>query len=216
MKTKSELTKEKILLSAKKVFSEKGFHGSTTKEIAESAGVSEGSLFRYFKTKKELLTSIIIPSVVKTAEKIIKEDETNNLEAIIGKLIMSRLEIAKDIFPILKLVMFENSLDQELKQSLLKEIFIPLITQIEVVFKEKQAKGYIKDIDTFFMSRMLACMIFGFISLNEISQGLLFKKNLASPESDLPEVVEKSVDIYLNGITKKEPELITIFPEFFI
>ena len=42
---------EKILKSAIKIFSEKGFSASTTSEIAKDAGVAEGTIFRYFKTK---------------------------------------------------------------------------------------------------------------------------------------------------------------------
>ncbi|WP_446715397.1 helix-turn-helix domain-containing protein [Caloramator sp. Dgby_cultured_2] len=35
-----------------KVFSEKGFEGSRTSEIAKEANVAEGTIFKYFKTKR--------------------------------------------------------------------------------------------------------------------------------------------------------------------
>lgn len=49
-KRKTQITKAAI-----KLFSQKGFTASTTKEIAEQAGISEGTIFRYFKTKKDIL-----------------------------------------------------------------------------------------------------------------------------------------------------------------
>ena len=42
-----------------RLFSERGFRGTTTKEIAQAAGVSEAIIFRHFATKEELYTAII-------------------------------------------------------------------------------------------------------------------------------------------------------------
>src|SRR5918912_447662 len=44
---------------ALRLFSERGFRGTTTKEIAQAAGVSEAIIFRHFATKEELYRAII-------------------------------------------------------------------------------------------------------------------------------------------------------------
>ena len=44
---------------AMRLFSERGFRGTTTKEIAQAAGVSEAIIFRHFATKDDLYTAII-------------------------------------------------------------------------------------------------------------------------------------------------------------
>lgn len=44
---------------AMRLFSERGFRGTTTKEIAQAAGVSEAIIFRHFATKEDLYTAII-------------------------------------------------------------------------------------------------------------------------------------------------------------
>lgn len=51
-------TKQKIILSALKVFSEKGYYNVTVDEIAKSAGVSTGIAYRYFKNKKDILIAV--------------------------------------------------------------------------------------------------------------------------------------------------------------
>jgi AcrR family transcriptional regulator len=51
--------REQILLTAVELFSQKGFKGTTTKEIARAAGVSEAMVFRHFATKDELYTAIL-------------------------------------------------------------------------------------------------------------------------------------------------------------
>lgn len=49
---------QKILDAALKLFVERGFHGTSTAEIAKTAGVATGTLFHYFKTKKELINRL--------------------------------------------------------------------------------------------------------------------------------------------------------------
>jgi AcrR family transcriptional regulator len=49
-----ERTKERILEAALKLFQDKGLEGTTTKEISRKAGIAEGTLFNYFKTKEDL------------------------------------------------------------------------------------------------------------------------------------------------------------------
>ena len=54
-KSPSEL---KIINAAIKNFAEKGYHNTKTKDIAKDAGLAEGTIFRYYKTKEELLTKL--------------------------------------------------------------------------------------------------------------------------------------------------------------
>src|SRR6267142_88620 len=48
-----------IVRVAMQLFSQRGFRGTTTKEIARAAGVSEAMVFRHFATKEELYSAIL-------------------------------------------------------------------------------------------------------------------------------------------------------------
>ena len=50
--------RKQIVDVAIRLFSEKGFRGTTTKEIALAAGVNEAIIFRHFTTKKDLYSEI--------------------------------------------------------------------------------------------------------------------------------------------------------------
>jgi AcrR family transcriptional regulator len=50
--------KEIIVNTAMYLFVELGFHGTATSKIAQQAGVANGTLFNYFKTKDELIFTI--------------------------------------------------------------------------------------------------------------------------------------------------------------
>lgn len=51
--------REQICRIAMRLFSERGFRGTTTKEIATAAGVSEAVIFKHFQNKDELYASIL-------------------------------------------------------------------------------------------------------------------------------------------------------------
>lgn len=52
-------TKNKLIDAALRTFSYKGFGESTTKDIAQEAGVTDGLIYHYFKSKEDLLWAIL-------------------------------------------------------------------------------------------------------------------------------------------------------------
>lgn len=48
-----------ILDAANRLFCQKGFHGTSTREVAEAAGVSLGNIYNHFKGKEELFAALL-------------------------------------------------------------------------------------------------------------------------------------------------------------
>ena len=69
--------KERILEAAEKVFSEKGYHDTKVYQIAELAGVSVGTIYRFYSSKEELYAEVIRVKL--------KELERRVFRAISGK-----------------------------------------------------------------------------------------------------------------------------------
>jgi AcrR family transcriptional regulator len=63
MKTTAKMSGEErraaIVQAVRAVFAEKGSHGSTTRELAQAAGVSEALLFKHFPNKEALYAAMI-------------------------------------------------------------------------------------------------------------------------------------------------------------
>jgi AcrR family transcriptional regulator len=55
-----DVTRQRILEAAERVFSRDGLQGATTREIAREAGVNEVTLFRHFRTRDDLLRETIL------------------------------------------------------------------------------------------------------------------------------------------------------------
>lgn len=60
VRTKSEDKRQAILDAALDLFVERHFHGSAVPMIAERAGVADGTIYRYFKNKEELVNTLFI------------------------------------------------------------------------------------------------------------------------------------------------------------
>src|SRR6516164_5047348 len=59
-KLSSEERRAAIIQAVRRVFADKGFHGTTTRELAEAAGVSEALLFKHFPNKEALYSAMLL------------------------------------------------------------------------------------------------------------------------------------------------------------
>jgi len=85
-------TRHEIVQAAAEVFVERGYHATRLSDIAERAGVGQGTLYRHFKDKREILDSVVARAVSRLQSTF--EDE--NAPAMIGNLSEYRLR-ADDI-----------------------------------------------------------------------------------------------------------------------
>lgn len=72
---RSRRTREKVLAAAVSCFEERGYDETTTVEIARRAKIAVGSLYGYFKDKREILLELLDGTIRQIAEYTIRELE---------------------------------------------------------------------------------------------------------------------------------------------
>lgn len=88
-------TREKIVLSAVELFIKQGIARTTTKQIAASAGVSEGSIYRYFSSKDEMAWQIFDEYHQQLAQQLlVSVNEHANLNKQVESLVSCFLSLA--------------------------------------------------------------------------------------------------------------------------
>lgn len=88
--------KEEILKAALKLFVEFGFHATPTSKIAKEAGVANGTLFHYFKTKDELTIELYIKTKTQLTEYIYSNtDQSKPIEWILKSIYINTIEWAQ-------------------------------------------------------------------------------------------------------------------------
>ena len=89
--------KNLIINAALKLFVDYGFHGTATSKIAQEAGVANGTLFQYFKTKDELVIALYVHFKDELADFVTKNTADNaDIKETIKTQVLSSLFWALD------------------------------------------------------------------------------------------------------------------------
>lgn len=94
METKANNTLKKIIKSAKALFLENGFNGTSIRDIAKKANVQSSLIYHYFSNKvdlwKTVKESLINPETFSSINECIKQD---TFDSFVKKLVESRFKI---------------------------------------------------------------------------------------------------------------------------
>jgi AcrR family transcriptional regulator len=113
---RKQITKETIVDAAYRLFSRKGYSGTTTREIAEQAGVNELTLFRHFRNKLNLLSQVILQHATEVRlEKILEGTEKVSFEEGFHQFARAFLILLEEKYPIIRLMIIEATSNPELK-----------------------------------------------------------------------------------------------------
>ncbi|KFN02003.1 TetR/AcrR family transcriptional regulator [Bacillus clarus] len=193
----------RILEAAVDMFGEKGYASTSTSEIAKRAGVAEGTIFRYYKTKKDLLLAVVMPTLTKFAApffvqafaKEIFKNDYESYEEFLRVAIRNRFEFAKKHFPMLKILIQEVPFQPELKSEIQQLVEKELFSHFKKLIVKFQEKGQIIEIPTPSVLRFTLSAILG----------LLLTRFLLLPEEKWDDEVEieNTIQFILYGITPR-------------
>ncbi|WP_025691760.1 TetR/AcrR family transcriptional regulator [Paenibacillus zanthoxyli] len=159
-----------ILQAAVDVFAEKGYAGAATSEIAQKAGVAEGTIFRYYKTKKDLLLSIVGPTMSRLLAPFVIRNFGNLLDSsfdsyedFLRALIRNRLDFARKNFKILQILIQEIPFHPKLREQFMEEIIGKVLERISVHVEHFKQKGEIIDVPAPALIRFTVSATIGYI-----------------------------------------------------
>jgi TetR/AcrR family transcriptional regulator len=198
-----EERRSQILAVAVSLFSERGFRGTTTKEIAQAAGVSEAMVFRHFATKKELYAAILdhkscaddrFQPEQMAAEAIKRKDD----RAVFESLAIGALTYHEKDPEFQRLLLYSALEKHELAEMFFNEFVRRVYQFLGSYIRERQRDGALIDIDPAIVIRCFIGMV--------MHQSL--NNNLWDPARRLLNISNESAakeftNILLNGITRK-------------
>lgn len=135
-------SKTKVMIAALHLFANNGFHATTTAQIAKKAGVSEGTIYKYFDSKEDLLRNILTPGIIELCKGFFIEfDRYDTLDELVDFIIKDRLTFAENNFELVKLLFQElllNPFDLSLSQEELinPELIIMSVNALQSKYAE--------------------------------------------------------------------------------
>lgn len=199
---KQTSSKEDLILDAAlKIFEQKGFNATTTSEIAKEAGIAEGTIFRYFKTKKDILRSILVkaievmsPVVIAKPIELLSNIEGKSEKEILRALLKERLSFVSVQLPIIKTVFAEALIHDDVRQTLLDNIILKIKPRFNGFLEKMIADGKFRNVDTECVLRLFI----GSLLILPLYQHMF---NIKYSEEELDHIIDNTIDILLYGLT---------------
>ncbi len=188
----------RVLKAATALFAAKGFHETSTREVARKARVNEITIFRHFKNKQELYLQVLNSRLgLMVPESLIPRlRSSGNCEEVFLWLAEHLQELLDPVF--LRLV-FYAALE---KPELLKKCYSPrLLSFHEILGKYMQERidgGVLRNVDAMQMGRALV----GIIAYHQIFSQLLGGGDF--PGSNAPNAAKTYMEIWLRGALKPD------------
>lgn len=179
-----------ILDAAASVFSRKGYENATTREIAEAADLSEGSLYNYFANKRELLIGVAKAYADEVAADI-ESVQGETFEVMLAQLMANRFRRGRER-RLFMLFLYESRLNADVHKYYVEEALHRIIEATEKRLAALIESGVMRPVDPVTAARTLSAAIMGFAALFELGVTV----GHGSPERLGADVT----DIFLHGL----------------
>ena len=179
MESQTQNTEEKIIEASFRVIERNGISGTTTRQIADEAGLSEVTLFRKFKSKEGIIKAVkdyYTQYFITLLEETFSYDENNSIEQYLEKIFLFLVNLPEKDFNIIKLSLEEahGALESE---KIFKSIFESVMEKLYGFFTLKIQQGEIRDVNV----NVLSLNIFGII----FEAAVLWRLYNLNPEGDV-------------------------------
>ena len=187
--------KSQIISAAREVFSKKGYAGANIEDISQKAKIAKGSIYMYFKSKKELFLSVVDSGINELKDTVLTEIEKEKgpLEKI-KKAIVAYLRYFEKNSNLIGIMIHEQSQFQNVVQKKYYQRYYEHINKAEEIFKEGMGKAIIKSFNPKDAIGILTNML----------NGLIYMWLMEGKKYSLVNLAPLIVKIFFTGIVKDE------------
>ena len=180
-----EARRNQILDAAAAVFAKKGFHRTTTKEIARTAGVSEGTIYNYFDNKSDLLIGLMTRlAEVESLDEELAEALQGDVRDFFVAVFRNRVDGIQQGQEMLKAILPEVMVNPDLSKQFTQQFVQQISTLLEQYVQARIEMGHIRPVNVPLTVRAVQSMFIGLIVLR-----ILGDEPLESGWDDIREVL---------------------------
>jgi AcrR family transcriptional regulator len=190
-------TRSRILKAALRLFARRGYDGTTTRDLAEAADVAEGTLFRYFSTKKAILVEVVSQGWVELLTDLLTElSEMGSYQAIAQVMRRRMLHLHQNA-DLLRVCFMEAQFHPDLRDRIQSEVIVKMTDVAEAFFQTAMEQGIYRPMNP----KTVARVFLGMFTVAGFSQSTILGTD-ASP-AEMQAMAEEMADIFLNGVLAK-------------
>ena len=194
-----ELRRQHILQAAARVFGERGFRGATIHNVAEAAGVADGTIYNVFANKADILLSLLDPLATQTTGKPLTNPTSADPSALLERLFRERWEtFTPELLGVLRVVLSEALVDPDVRAPLLERVIEPAIHPLERELGVMAKSGGVISSDPKLISRTLLATFLGLLLLRLLGDRRLERADAST--------MGKIADILADGLVPRPSE----------
>ena len=150
--------KNKIALAASTLFARQGYHGTSTREIAQLADVTENSLFRHFDHKEDIFWAAIslqLSGLTPTLDLLNGITQGDSPEVVLPKIIAMFEDTVvnrSELFRLIAIAVIEQPIKAD---GLLSQYISPIFSVISQYLAMNIKNGKIRDLDSTMLASVL-------------------------------------------------------------
>ncbi|MDR3725078.1 MAG: TetR/AcrR family transcriptional regulator [Terracidiphilus sp.] len=171
---KSAVRGDKILQTAGKLFARQGYYGTSTREIARLADVSENTLFRHFKNKEELFWASLssYSAGFKFRQDVLKGiTQCDSPEVVLPKIIEMLADIVSYQPELLRLIAVAFVELNKKADEFCQEQLSPLFSAINHYLETNIRSGKIRDLDSTILTSALMMTVLAHPGIYKLIDG---------------------------------------------
>ncbi len=182
-----------IINGAIEVFSEKGFRGATTKELAARVGVSEPVLYQHFSNKEDLYAAIL-EQLAGTCDVVLPLNESQDDREFLTELANGLIDWHREHPAFIRLMLLSALEGHDFHDLLHSRYAAVFFEQLKGYFARRVDQGIFRKVDP-----TCAAQSFIWTVGHYAMQLTIFKKGFGS-ELDQQKTVDQLIDIFMQGI----------------
>jgi AcrR family transcriptional regulator len=188
----------RILQAAQRLFSRRGYDGTTTRDLAQAAGVAEGTLFRHFENKKAILVEVATQGWIEILTDLLTELSEMGSYKAIAQVMRRRMLNLHQNADMLRVCFMEAQFHPDLRDRIQAEVIVKMTDVAEAFFQSAMDKGIYRSMNP----RLVAQVFLGMFTVAGFSRDTIMAEG-SSPQ-DMQEIAEGLADIFLNGVLNSE------------
>lgn len=189
-----------IVTAALDVFAEKGFRAATMEQVAEAAGITKGTIYLYFRSKRDLFLEVVrseverLLAVLPLVGAVSPEQYTEESARLMGRAFLDAL-MSPRVVKMIPLVMGELHTLSDFRTLYQEEVLPRANRQFAALLEGRMEQGAFRRLDPNITARCLLGMFFIFTLTQEV-----FGARRVTP-MDSAAIVDTIIDIFFHGVS---------------
>jgi AcrR family transcriptional regulator len=194
---RAEERRSQILGAALDVFSRKGLHGATIREIASAAHLAEGTIYLYFSSKQDVFRGVIrFLAEDAVAASVVDRTQAVDDEAYLSTMLRDRIQSLARYASLIRLIAHEADLHVELRREFFSTLHHAFVARFGEYLKIRTEQGAFRPVNIDLTASICFRLMMSHVMVHHVLE-------LDRSPHDEEQILDEMVALILYGVVRR-------------